>query len=103
MSEPLSVAVLGLGEAGAAIAGDLAKAGARVAGFDPREAAGGGLPRADSPEAAVDGAEIVLSVNSADAAAAAARSVLDSLKAGQVFADLNSAGGPPQRGAGEAV
>ena len=97
MSEPLSVAVLGLGEAGAAIARDLAEAGARVAGFDPREGAGDGLPRADSPEAAVDGADIVLSVNSADAAAAAARSVLGSLKAGQVFADLNSAGAPLKR------
>src|SRR5947208_131570 len=72
MSEPLSVAVLGLGEAGAAIAGDLAEAGARVGGFDPREAAGDGLPRADSPEAAVDGAEVVLSVNCGAAAAAAA-------------------------------
>src|SRR5256885_14721609 len=97
MSEPLSVAVLGLGEAGAAIAGDLAEAGARVAGFDPREAAGDGWPRADPPEAAVDGAEIVLSVNSAAAAAAAARSVLGSLTAGQVFADLNSAGAPLKR------
>ena len=31
----LTVAVLGLGEAGAAIAGDLAAAGARVRGYDP--------------------------------------------------------------------
>ncbi|HEY2603589.1 MAG TPA: DUF1932 domain-containing protein [Thermoleophilaceae bacterium] len=92
MAQVLSIAVLGLGEAGAAIAGDLEAAGARVAGFDPRADLDPGVPVAASAEEAVDGADAVLSVNSADAALVAARSALGALGAGQVFADLNSAG-----------
>jgi 3-hydroxyisobutyrate dehydrogenase-like beta-hydroxyacid dehydrogenase len=95
--EPVSVAVLGLGEAGAAIAGDLMKAGARVVGFDPRTDVAEGVPRAGSPEEAVSGAELVLSVNSGDAALPAARSVAGSLGQGRLFADLNSAGAPLKR------
>lgn len=97
MPEPVSVAVLGLGEAGAAIAGDLIEAGARLLGFDPRPGVADGVPRADSPEATVAGAELVLSVNSGDAALPAARSVAGSLGEGQLFADLNSAGAPLKR------
>ena len=89
--------MLGLGEAGAAIAADLVDAGATVIGFDPRAGAGEGLPRADSAEAAVAEADVVLSVNSAEAAAGVARSVLDSLSAGQLYGDLNSAGAPLKR------
>jgi 3-hydroxyisobutyrate dehydrogenase-like beta-hydroxyacid dehydrogenase len=103
MTQKLSVAVLGLGEAGAAIAGDLARAGARVVGFDPREGAGGAVPRAESPGAAVGGADVVLSVNSADAALFAARSVAASLAAGHLYADLNSAGVPLKRELAELV
>jgi 3-hydroxyisobutyrate dehydrogenase-like beta-hydroxyacid dehydrogenase len=95
--EPVAVAVLGLGEAGAAIAGDLIEAGARVVGFDPRSGVADRVPRADSAEAAVDGAQIVLSVNSGDAALPAARSVAASLAHGQLFADLNSSGAPLKR------
>lgn len=98
-----SVAVLGLGEAGAAIAGDLAAAGARVVGFDPRADAGDTVPRAESPAEAAAGADVVLNVNSADAAPFAARSVAGSLGAGQVFADLNSAGAPLKRELAELV
>ena len=89
--------MLGLGEAGAAIAADLADAGARVVGFDPRTGAGEGLPRADSAEAAVAGADVVMSVNAAEVAADVARSVADSLSAGQLYGDLNSAGAPLKR------
>ena len=42
----LVIAVLGLGEAGSAIAGDLAAAGARVRGYDPAVTAAG-APEAD--------------------------------------------------------
>jgi 3-hydroxyisobutyrate dehydrogenase-like beta-hydroxyacid dehydrogenase len=94
----LSVAVLGLGEAGATIAADLAAAGARVVGFDPRPDAGDdAVPKAGSPNEAVDGADIVLNVNSAEAALFAVRAVAGELAAGQVFADLNSAGAPLKR------
>jgi 3-hydroxyisobutyrate dehydrogenase-like beta-hydroxyacid dehydrogenase len=97
MSEVQTIAVLGLGEAGAAIAGDLSAAGARVVGYDPRPEAAGVVPRAASAEEAADGADVVLSLNSADAAIPAARSALANLRAGQVFADLNSAGAPLKR------
>jgi 3-hydroxyisobutyrate dehydrogenase-like beta-hydroxyacid dehydrogenase len=103
VTDAVAIAVLGLGEAGAAIAGDLIEAGARVAGFDPRAGAGDGLPRAESAEAAVQGAELVLSLNSAEAALFAARSVASSLRDGQVFADLNSAGAPLKRELAELV
>ena len=53
---PLRVAVLGLGEAGARLAADLAAAGADVHGYDPLQ---GG-----TPEEAVAGSDVVLSVNS---------------------------------------
>jgi 3-hydroxyisobutyrate dehydrogenase-like beta-hydroxyacid dehydrogenase len=94
MGETLTFALLGLGEAGAAIAGDLAAAGANVVGFDPREGVGDGIPRAGSPAEAVSDADVVLNVNSADAAVPAARAAVGALAAGKLFADLNSAGAP---------
>jgi 3-hydroxyisobutyrate dehydrogenase-like beta-hydroxyacid dehydrogenase len=94
MAEVLSVALLGLGEAGASIGGDLVAAGARVVGFDPRADVSDAVPRAESPEEAVRGADVVLSLNSADAALFAARSALPALAGGQLYADLNSAGAP---------
>jgi 3-hydroxyisobutyrate dehydrogenase-like beta-hydroxyacid dehydrogenase len=53
----LTVAVLGLGEAGSRLAADLTAAGAEVRGYDPQN---GG-----APEEAVSGSHVVLSVNSA--------------------------------------
>src|SRR3954451_21708723 len=98
MTQPLSVAVLGLGEAGAAIAGDLARAGARVVGFDPRADVGdAAVPRADSPAAAAMGSDVVLSVDSADAALFAARSAVAALGPGQLYPALNSADAPVKR------
>jgi 3-hydroxyisobutyrate dehydrogenase-like beta-hydroxyacid dehydrogenase len=93
----LAVAVLGLGEAGTAIAGDLASEGADVRGWDPRPEAGDGIVRADDPGAAARGSDVVLSVNAAEVALDAARAVRGSLADGQVFADLNSAGAPLKR------
>ena len=76
--------MLGLGEAGAAIASDLAEQGVVVQGWDLDPS----RSRAASPAEAVAGAEVVLSVN-ADAVAAA-ESVADSLTAAQLYADLNT-------------
>ena len=85
---PLTVAVLGLGEAGGAIARDLVAAGAVVRAYDPAVPAGPGmLPTANEADAAT-GADLALSVNSSQAA-------LDALRAGvaaaTVWADLNTA------------
>jgi len=84
------IAVIGLGEAGAAIARDLRAAGAEVVGFDPA-VTDGGVDRAPSAAAAAGGADVVLSVNAASVAADVAGSVAGALGPGAVFADLNTA------------
>jgi 3-hydroxyisobutyrate dehydrogenase-like beta-hydroxyacid dehydrogenase len=101
---PLTVALLGLGEAGSAIAGGLVAAGASVRGFDP---AGGddvaGVQRAADARAAVAGSDVVLSVTAASAALEAAGGAAGALRAGQVYADLNSAGAALKRAVAEVV
>ena len=86
---PVKVAVLGLGEAGSRIAADLAEAGVTVAGFDPDPARGAG-GTTDIPTA-VAGSDLVLSLNSASAAAGAATQALPALGDDSVYADLNTA------------
>jgi 3-hydroxyisobutyrate dehydrogenase-like beta-hydroxyacid dehydrogenase len=88
------IAVLGLGEAGAALAADLAVAtGAdgEVAGYDPAaRPTPAGVVRHDDPVSAVAGAAVVLAVTSASAAAAALESVLDALPGDALYADLST-------------
>jgi 3-hydroxyisobutyrate dehydrogenase-like beta-hydroxyacid dehydrogenase len=84
------IAVIGLGEAGSAIARDLAAAGAAVVGFDPA-VRDGGVERAASAAEAAGGADVVVSVNAASVAADVARSVSAALSRDAVFADLNTA------------
>jgi 3-hydroxyisobutyrate dehydrogenase-like beta-hydroxyacid dehydrogenase len=87
----LVIAVLGLGEAGSLIAGDLVAAGARVRGYDPAVTAAEGITdTAGEAEAARD-ADLVLSVNSAEAAVDALRAGLPGLRPDAVWADLNTA------------
>jgi 3-hydroxyisobutyrate dehydrogenase-like beta-hydroxyacid dehydrogenase len=91
----LVVAMLGLGEAGSAIAADLrALDGVRVRAFDP-------LPQtepdvADAVEAAA-GADVVLSLVTAAQARIAAQSVLAVLRPGQLYVDANTSGAPLKR------
>jgi len=86
------VALLGLGEAGAALAADLVAAGVETRGWDPDERrAVDGVARAESAVDAVSGAAVVLSVNGQSAALAAARSVAVALGPEQLYADLNTA------------
>lgn len=84
-------AFLGLGEAGSSIAADLAAAGATVRGWDPAVDSADGVEVADGPAAAVAGADVVVSLNSAADALDAADSVAGALGAGQVYADGNTA------------
>jgi 3-hydroxyisobutyrate dehydrogenase-like beta-hydroxyacid dehydrogenase len=83
------IGVLGLGEAGGAIAADLRAAGAEVRGFDPDPATG---PDAPDTHAAVAGAQVVLSLTTAAEALGAARAAAPSLEPGQVYADANTSG-----------
>jgi 3-hydroxyisobutyrate dehydrogenase-like beta-hydroxyacid dehydrogenase len=101
---PLTVAVLGLGEAGSAIAGDLVAAGVSVRGFDPAAGdAPAGVERADDAPTAVAHAEVVLSVNAAVVAVEVAESAARGLGRGQVYADLNTAGAALKRTIAEVV
>jgi 3-hydroxyisobutyrate dehydrogenase-like beta-hydroxyacid dehydrogenase len=100
----LNVAVLGLGEAGSAIAGDLVAAGASVRGFDPaRPDVPEGVQPADDAHAAVAGTDVVLSVNAATAAVEAAGSAASALGAGQVYADLNASAASVKRAVAELI
>ena len=86
----MHVAVLGLGEAGARIAADLAEAGCAVRGWDPvRRPAE--IVNADSALSAVEGADVVLSCNAAAVALDVAAGVADALAGETLYADLNTA------------
>jgi 3-hydroxyisobutyrate dehydrogenase-like beta-hydroxyacid dehydrogenase len=87
----MEVAVLGLGEAGGRIAADLVTAGCTVRAWDPvRQPAG--LANAESDLRAVEGADVVLSINAASVALDAAVRVAGVLGADALYADLNTAG-----------
>jgi len=100
---PLTVAVLGLGEAGSAIAGDLAGAGATVRGFDPVAGAPAGVEAAADAGGAVAGSDVVLSINAAAVAVEVVESAAAALRPGQVYADLNTAGPALKRAVAEVV
>ncbi len=92
-TQAVSVAVLGLGEAGSLIARDLVRGGCAVRGWDPDLHGDlAGIPVASNFAGAVDGAQIVLSVNWAIVALDVARDALPFLRPGCVYADLNTAG-----------
>jgi 3-hydroxyisobutyrate dehydrogenase-like beta-hydroxyacid dehydrogenase len=86
-----SIAVLGLGEAGAEIARDLVAAGADVRGYDPLPVVVDGVQQRGSEAEAVADADVVLSVNSSHDAMAALENALPGLRAGTLWADLNTA------------
>lgn len=84
------IALLGLGEAGSEIGRDLVAAGADVRGYDPQPITVEGVqPRAGEADAVRD-AELVLSVNSSHDALPALAGALPGLRAGTVWADLNT-------------
>ena len=88
------IGILGLGEAGGTIAADLRAAGATVRGFDIDPAT---EPDAESAPAAAGGADLVISLVTASEALVAARSVLDTLGPGHVYADANTSGAALKR------
>jgi 3-hydroxyisobutyrate dehydrogenase-like beta-hydroxyacid dehydrogenase len=91
LTRSATIAVLGLGEAGGAIAADLIRAGAIVRAYDPAVAAPAGSIACEDEADAASGAEVVLSVNSAAAAIDALRAGLAGLGARPVvWADLNT-------------
>jgi 3-hydroxyisobutyrate dehydrogenase-like beta-hydroxyacid dehydrogenase len=101
--QPATVSVLGLGEAGSAIARDLVAAGARVRGFDPVQQAPDGVEPARDASAAAASSDIVLSVNSAGVALEVAETVAPVLGRGALFADLNTSAPALKRAIAEVV
>jgi 3-hydroxyisobutyrate dehydrogenase-like beta-hydroxyacid dehydrogenase len=87
----LRVAILGLGEAGGRLARDLVELGVVVSGWDPAIGPPTGVRSTVGPLEAVEGSQVVLSVNSAHAAAEAARECAAGLAGVELFADLNTA------------
>jgi 3-hydroxyisobutyrate dehydrogenase-like beta-hydroxyacid dehydrogenase len=88
---PPRVGVLGLGEAGMAIAVDLRDAGAVVRAYDPVAAAPSGVAGCPDEAAAATGVDVVMSANSADVALGALRAGCVGAAPGTVWADLNTA------------
>lgn len=86
----MKVAVLGLGEAGSLIAKGLADQGIDVVGFDPIKQKNPVVTVCETAEAAVTGADIVLSLNSATVSIKLAQQVATHLKAGSLYCDLNT-------------
>jgi L-threonate 2-dehydrogenase len=91
MSNPVKVAVLGLGEVALQLANGLKNAGAEVIGYDSNKPKYSPIPLAESAAAAVADADIVLSLNSPTASLRTAETSATHLKSGAVFADLNTA------------
>jgi 3-hydroxyisobutyrate dehydrogenase-like beta-hydroxyacid dehydrogenase len=85
------VAVLGLGEAGAAIAADLCAAGAVVRGYDPLVRPGAGITGCADDADACRGAAVVISLTCAHEAEAALVAALPGIGPGAIYADLNTA------------
>jgi len=90
----LTVAVLGLGEAGGTIARDLAAAGVAVRGYDPAVPAPPGVTAAVSDADACLGADLVLSLTTANEAERALEQALPGL------AGTGGPGGPGGSGPG---
>jgi len=88
---PPRVGVLGLGEAGMAIAIDLRDAGAAVRAYDPVATAPSGVEGCANEAAAATGVDLVMSANSADVALKALRAGCAGAAPGTVWADLNTA------------
>lgn len=87
----LTIAVLGLGEAGGAISRDLTAAGAVVRGYDPAVPAPDGVIGTSGEAEAVTDADVVLSVNSSHDALEALLAGASAVAEGAVWADLNTA------------
>jgi 3-hydroxyisobutyrate dehydrogenase-like beta-hydroxyacid dehydrogenase len=85
------VAVLGLGEAGSAIAADLVAAGVVVRGFDPLDLAVPGVVSCRDDADACTGCAVVVSLTCAHEAAGALAAALPAMPRDAIYADLNTA------------
>lgn len=89
MSTTITIAVIGHGDTGSLLAGELQNAGAIVIGFDTVTPKNPTTAIAESLEEAVAGADVVLAINSPTLALRTAEQVAPLLPAGAIYADLN--------------
>lgn len=89
----MTIAILGLGEAGSHFANDLIKLGVTVTGYDPapKRVLHPAITLAKSNADAARGADIILSVNLSAVAEAVATEVVPVLRVGQLYAEMNTA------------
>jgi 3-hydroxyisobutyrate dehydrogenase-like beta-hydroxyacid dehydrogenase len=89
----MTIAILGLGEAGSHFANDLARMGVSVTGYDPapKRTLHEAVILTNSNAEASDGADIILSVNLSAVAETVAAEVRPVLRPGQLYAELNTA------------
>jgi 3-hydroxyisobutyrate dehydrogenase-like beta-hydroxyacid dehydrogenase len=89
----LTIAILGLGEAGSHFANDLVALGLTVIGYDPnpKRTLHPAVRLAQNNAEAAQNADIILSVNLSAVAESVAREVLPVLQPGQIYADMNTA------------
>ncbi|GAA3922253.1 DUF1932 domain-containing protein [Microbacterium invictum] len=86
-----TITILGLGEAGSRYARGLAGAGAEVRGYDPAHELGDpAVTQTPTLEEALAGADVVVSLVAGHIAASIADDALPHVRAGAVYADLNS-------------
>lgn len=86
-----TIAVLGLGEAGRLYARGLSEAGADVRGYDPHHQLGDpAVLQCSALADALAGADVVISLVGASAAASVARDAMPSMPDAAVYADLNT-------------
>lgn len=88
--DSLVIAVLGLGEAGSAIAADLHVRGVTVRAFDPVVPAPPGIVACEGDADACRGAAVVLSLTTAHEAEAALTAALPAVEKDAIYADLNT-------------
>ncbi len=103
MSASSVIAILGLGEAGEAIARDLVAEVATVRVWDPAREAPEDVVATSGEADAVAGAQVVLSLNAAAVAVDVAAAAGPALDEGHLFADLNTAAPGVKRAVGEVV
>lgn len=108
---PARIGLIGLGEAGGAIASGLAESGVAIVGYDVRAdtpairatAERAGVTLAGSVAELVAAVDVVMCLTKAAAAVPVARMAAAELSARHVYADLNSASPAVKRGAAAAV
>ncbi len=101
----MTIAILGLGEAGSHFANDLIALGVAVRGYDPnpQRSLHPSITLAASNAEAARGADIILSVNLSAVAETVAAGVLPVLQPGQLYAELNTASPDTKRAVADIV